>query len=61
MTLHDWADGQDQRFVGEGEVDFRLLAEYLPREASRVLSAAPVYPKELLTAAQDALAAAGLH
>ena len=60
VTLHDWADGQDQRLVGEGEVDFRLLAEYLPRDAVRVLSAAPVYPKELLPAAQDALAAAGL-
>lgn len=60
VTLHDWADGQDQRLIGEGQVDFRLLAEYLPRDASRVLSAAPVYPKELLPAAQDALAAAGL-
>lgn len=60
-TLHDWADGQDQRLVGEGQVDFRLLAEYLPRDATRVLSAAPVYPKELLPAAQDALAAAGLY
>ena len=60
VTLHDWAEGQDQRLIGEGEVDFRLLAEYLPRDATRVLSAAPVYPKELLPAAQDALAAAGL-
>ncbi|MCH2102108.1 MAG: hypothetical protein MK209_09325 [Planctomycetes bacterium] len=61
VTLHDWAEGEDQRLVGEGEVDFRLLSEYLPRDAIRVLSAAPVYPKELLPAARDALAAAGLH
>lgn len=60
VTLHDWAEGQDQRLIGEGKVDFRRLAEYLPRDATRVLSAAPVYPKELLPAAQDALAAAGL-
>lgn len=60
-TLQDWAEGQDRRLPGEGEVDFQLVAEYLPRQAARVLAAAPVYPKELLPAAHDALVAAGLH
>jgi sugar phosphate isomerase/epimerase len=59
-SLHDWADGQDQRLPGDGQVDFRLVAEYLPRQAARVLSVAPVYPKGLLPAARDALGAAGL-
>lgn len=59
-SLHDWAEGQDQRLPGDGQVDFRLVAEYLPRNAARVLSVAPVYPKELLPAARDALGAAGL-
>ncbi|MAW62316.1 MAG: hypothetical protein CMJ94_15985 [Planctomycetes bacterium] len=61
VTLHDWAEGLDRRLIGDGVVDFRLLSEYLPRDAARVLTAAPVYPKELLPAARDALAAAGLH
>jgi sugar phosphate isomerase/epimerase len=60
VSLHDWADGQDQRLPGDGQVDFRLVAEYLPRHAARVLCVAPVYPKELLPAARDALGAAGL-
>lgn len=59
-TLQDWAAGQDQRLPGEGQVDFRLVGEYLPRDAARVLSVAPVYPTGLLPAARDALAAAGL-
>jgi hypothetical protein len=59
-SLHDWADGQDQRLPGDGLVDFRLVAEYLPRDAARVLSVAPVYPKELLPAARDAMGAVGL-
>jgi len=59
-SLHDWAEGQDQRLPGDGQVDFQLVAEYLPRHAARVLSVAPVYPKELLPAARDALGAAGL-
>lgn len=59
-TLHDWAAGQDLRLPGEGCVDFRLVAEYLPRRAVRVLAAAPVYPGALLPSARDALAAAGL-
>jgi sugar phosphate isomerase/epimerase len=59
-SLHDWADGQDQRLPGDGQVDFRMVAEYLPRNAARVLSVAPVYAKELLPAARDALGAAGL-
>lgn len=59
-SLHDWAAGQDQRLAGDGVVDFRLVAEYLPRDAARVLSVAPVYPKGLLPASRDALGAAGL-
>lgn len=59
-TLCDWADGEDLRLPGSGVVDFRLLGEYLPRQAKRVVHVAPVYPSELLPAARDALAAVGL-
>jgi len=60
-TLHDWADGQDLLLPGEGIVDFQLISEYLPRTATRVLAAAPVYPMESLPLAREALLAFGIH
>jgi len=59
-TLNDWQAGTDLKLPGEGCVDFQLVGEYLPRTAERVLHVAPLYPRGLLPAAADALAAAGL-
>ncbi len=60
-SLQDWAEGRDLLLPGEGVVDFQLLAEYLPRDATRVLTAAPVYPMGSLPAARDTLAAFGIR
>lgn len=60
-TLQDWADGRDLLLPGEGQVDFQLVAEYLPRPAVRVLAAAPVYPIGSLPAAREALASFGIR
>mgnify|MGYP002639216532 CR=1 FL=1 len=48
-TLHDFSGGSEHLPPGLGQVDWQLLREYLPREAIRVLAAAPSYPGEILT------------
>lgn len=60
-TLQDWAEGRDLLLPGEGQVDFQLLAEYLPQTSTRVLAAAPVYPIGSLPAARETLAALGIR
>lgn len=55
-TLQDWSVGTTGLAPGEGEVDFRLVAEYLPAEARRVLSLAPSYSGAALTEAADVFA-----
>ncbi|MCP4093616.1 MAG: hypothetical protein GY747_09210 [Planctomycetes bacterium] len=54
-TLHDFSGGSEHLPPGLGQVDWQLLREYLPREAIRVLSAAPSYPGEILTECRSAL------
>jgi hypothetical protein len=61
VTLQDWAEGRDLLLPGEGQVDFQLLAEYLPQTSIRVLAAAPVYPMGSLPAARETLAAFGIR
>jgi hypothetical protein len=60
-TLQDWAAGRDLLLPGEGQVDFQMVSEYLPRPAVRVLAAAPVYPIGSLPAAREALASFGIR
>lgn len=60
-TLQDWAEGRDLLLPGEGQVDFQLLAEYLPQTSIRVLAAAPVYPIGSLPAARETLATFGIR
>lgn len=59
VTLQDCAGGRDRLLPGEGEVDFALLAEFLPRGARRVLAVAPGYPGATLKEARLALASFG--
>jgi hypothetical protein len=60
-TLHDWAEGRDFLLPGEGQVDFPLLADYLPRAAQQVLSVAPLYPMDALPQARETLVSAGIR
>ncbi|KAA3612779.1 MAG: hypothetical protein DWQ01_03490 [Planctomycetota bacterium] len=60
MSLQDYAEGQDLLAPGEGQVDFPLIAEYLPRSARKVLSLAPSYPGEAVIEARRALGAWGI-
>jgi hypothetical protein len=60
-TLQDWAEGRDFLLPGEGQVDFSLLADYLPRTALQVLSVAPLYPMDALPQAREVLATAGIR
>jgi len=57
VTLQDWANGTAGLLPGEGEVDFPLVAEYLPCEARRVLSLTPSYSGAALMEAADTFAA----
>ncbi len=59
-SLQDSAEGRERLLPGEGEVDFSLLADYLPRGARRVLSLAPGYPGAAVREAREALTALGL-
>ncbi|MDP7062514.1 MAG: hypothetical protein QF489_06240 [Planctomycetota bacterium] len=54
-TLHDFSGGSELLPPGLGQVDWQLLREYLPREAIRVLAAAPSYPGGILTECRSAL------
>ncbi len=54
-SLQDAVQGRDRLLPGEGEVDFALVAEYLPAGAQRVLSLAPGYPEAAVREARDAL------
>lgn len=54
-TLHDCASGATHLPPGIGSVDWPLLAEYLPRQARRVLAVAPSYPGEVLAEARTSL------
>lgn len=60
-SLHDYAEGRDRLPPGEGQVDWRLVAEYLPRAARRVLALAPSYPVEILRGARTACAGLGIR
>lgn len=55
-TLQDFAGGAMHLPPGIGTVDWGLLAEYLPRQATRVLAVAPSYPGEVLAEARTSLA-----
>ena len=59
-SLQDCARGRDRLPPGEGEVDFRLIAEYLPGSARRVMSLAPGYPVAVVREARQALTSLGL-
>ncbi len=61
VSLQDYANGQDQLLPGEGSGDFRLVAEYLPSSARRVLQVAPAYPGEALQEALGVLESAGIQ
>lgn len=61
VTLCDSAGGRDRLPPGAGAVDWPLLAEYLPREAARVLDLAPSYPEGRLAEARAVLAAARIR
>ncbi len=61
VTLHDCVGGLDRLPPGSGQVDFRLIADYLPASALRVLALAPAYPEEVLGEARAALAAHGIR
>ena len=51
--LHDTAEGTPEMPPGAGEVDFKLVAGYLPREAERVLEVNPRHGRgEILAAVQ---------
>ncbi len=53
MHLQDQADGTAEMPPGSGEVDFKLVAGYLPREAERVLDINPRHGRaEILAAVQ---------
>jgi sugar phosphate isomerase/epimerase len=56
VSLHDWSRGQAWLPPGAGAVDWTLLAEYLPRDAERVLHLAPSTPEGLLHEARAWLA-----
>lgn len=60
-TLEDFDQGRDALPPGQGRADFRLVAEYLPRQALRVLSLAPSYPGEVVLEARTALDAVGIR
>lgn len=61
VSLQDYAGGRDRLPPGEGRVDWRLLREYLPSGAARVLALAPSYPVEIAAAARTALAGLGFR
>lgn len=53
IHLQDAAEGQVEMPPGSGEVDFKLVAGYLPREAERVLEMNPRHGRaEILAAVQ---------
>ncbi|MFQ5749451.1 MAG: hypothetical protein ACE5H3_08350, partial [Planctomycetota bacterium] len=59
-TLQDFSVGRDRLPPGEGQVDWRLVAEYLPRGAVRVLALAPSYPGEAALEARGCLQGFGI-
>jgi len=59
-TLQDFSGGCDRLPPGEGEVDWRLVAEYLPRRAVRVLALAPSYSGEAALEARRCLQGFGI-
>ncbi len=61
VTLCDSAGGRDRVPPGAGTVDWTLLAEYLPREAVRVLDLAPSYSEDWLAEARVVLEARRIH
>ncbi|TAH34554.1 MAG: hypothetical protein EYC70_16600 [Planctomycetota bacterium] len=60
-TLQDYAEGRDLLPPGQGKVDWRLLAEYMPRAARRVLALAPSYALGIASEARSALAGLGIR
>ena len=53
VHLQDAADGEIEMPPGRGQVDFKLLAEYLPADAARVLEVNPRHGRaELLASVQ---------
>lgn len=59
MHLQDEAEGTAEMPPGSGEVDFKLVAGYLPREAERVLEINPRHGRAEILAAVQFLADLG--
>lgn len=57
ITLCDSLGGRDRAPPGAGSVDWALIADYLPRDAARVLDLPPSYPEGWLAEARTLLAA----
>ena len=56
--LQDATGDQSELPPGQGEVDFQLVSEYVPREAARVVEVHPRHGRaEVLTAVQFLLTA----
>ena len=54
-TLHDFSGGAEHLPPGIGQVDWELVADYLPRQSKRILAVAPSYPSEVLAEARNTL------
>ena len=54
-TLHDFSGGADHLPPGIGQVDWELVADYLPRQSTRILAVAPSYPSGVLAEARTTL------
>ena len=53
IHLQDAGDDEAEMPIGSGEVDFRLIADYVPREAERVLEISPRHGRaEILASVQ---------
>ncbi len=60
-SLQDYLQGQEHLLPGDGSLDFRPIAEYLPRDSHKVLAGAPAYPKQSLLEAKHLLDSIGIR
>lgn len=60
VHLQDAADEETEMPLGLGEVDFRLIADYLPRTAERVLEISPRHGRAEILSSVQFLGALGL-